>query len=257
MNNSNDGLSVMGPTGSASGSNQTVGTGLKSCTQEIAPTDCFRVGGKNVVLLDTPGFDDTKVSDYDILEGIAEYMVKTVGGIAVRNLRMFESLCGDDPLKSVVVVTNMWGLLPNLGIGEAREQELRQDPDFFARVLAGGANLMRHSETIQSSHAIISTSLTGTGSKRLAIQTEMVDDRLRLDETSAAAELIKDFDAMIQNLERRIQKEQRARPGETAKDRRARQASIKKMQKKILELEERKKNLVLLRVSSYELGLDR
>ncbi|PVF99674.1 hypothetical protein CPB86DRAFT_703033, partial [Serendipita vermifera] len=189
----------------ASGSNLQVGSGLKSCTADVTPTEPFSINGPKVILLDTPGFDDTQSSDYDILEEIANYMAKTyrknklldgiiylhsiedrrMAGIAVRNLRLFESLCGDDPLKSVRVVTNKWCLLHGAEIGIARERELKEHPDYFGRILGGGATLMRHHDTKESSHAIISSLINQRDAQtKMAIQTEMVDDRLRLEETT-------------------------------------------------------------------------
>lgn len=66
-------IAVMGPVGSgkstfinlASKSKLKVGNGLKSCTAEVIPTAPFLVGDKWVVLLDAPGFEDTKTSDFD------------------------------------------------------------------------------------------------------------------------------------------------------------------------------------------------
>jgi hypothetical protein len=164
-----------------------------------------------------------------------------MGGVAVRNLKLFQSLCGDDPLRSVVVVTNMWGLLPNKALGEQRERELRQDQDFFAPMLEQGARFARHLDTKESAQAIIVSILDDRHKREaLAIQSELVDDRRRLDQTSAAAELTRDFDAMIENLKNRIRKEERLLANESGRDRKARVGAIKGMRKKIKELEERK-----------------
>jgi predicted GTPase len=62
----------------ASGSDlQAVGRGLKSCTTEVKSTPAFFVNQRRVMLLDTPGFDDTDKSDFDILEEIAKYLTST------------------------------------------------------------------------------------------------------------------------------------------------------------------------------------
>jgi hypothetical protein len=164
-----------------------------------------------------------------------------MGGVAVRNLKLFQSLCGPDPLKSVVIVTNMWGLLHDQMIGDRREQELKADPDFFGPMLKQGARFERHYDTKESAQRILSLLATDTRKRNpLAIQSEIVDDRLRLDQTTAAAELTRDFDAMIQNLRNRIKKEERLMEGEAGRERKARLAAIKGMRKKIKELEERK-----------------
>ena len=58
----------------ASGSNLRVGTGLDSCTAEVQLANKFTLDGRSVTLIDTPGFDDTVLSDSDILEMIAAFL---------------------------------------------------------------------------------------------------------------------------------------------------------------------------------------
>ena len=70
-----------------------------------------------------------------------------VGGIARRNFSMFRNLCGDENLKNVVIVTNMWGEV-DLPRGEAREQELRTDPQLFQPVMVQGAQMLLVSSRI-------------------------------------------------------------------------------------------------------------
>jgi GTPase Era involved in 16S rRNA processing len=57
-----------------SGSNLTVGYGLESCTTEVQVTQPFEYRGKKVILVDTPGFDDTEKSDTEILRVIASFL---------------------------------------------------------------------------------------------------------------------------------------------------------------------------------------
>ncbi|PVF99683.1 hypothetical protein CPB86DRAFT_283735 [Serendipita vermifera] len=260
----------MGPTGTgkstfinlASGSIQETSNGLRSCTTKVASTKPFLVNGRQVVLLDTPGFDDTSKGDIDILEEIADYMAKTyrnqqllngilyfhsiadrrIGGIAVRNMRLFRGLCGDDPLKSVVIVTNMWGLV-NPDLGANREVELMTEDAFFKPALKHGTRFVRHLGTRESTHKIIRSLIDEKPVReKLAIQIEMVDDRLRLAQTSAAAELTRDFDDVIKNLKRRIEREERAMAQDTSEERRDRKTGIMKMKDKVKELEEHKRS---------------
>jgi predicted GTPase len=61
---------------SASGSDLTVGEGLKSCTYDVNVALDFELDGRVVKLIDTPGFDDTNRSDTDILAAIAGHLEK-------------------------------------------------------------------------------------------------------------------------------------------------------------------------------------
>jgi len=58
-------------TGNADG----IGHALTSCTSEIKVTKVENLA--NIVLVDTPGFDDTKKSDLEILEMISKWLNKT------------------------------------------------------------------------------------------------------------------------------------------------------------------------------------
>ena len=51
-----------------------VGEDLGSCTSEIQESNEFNLDGRRVVLIDTPGFDDTHKSDTDVLKSIAEFL---------------------------------------------------------------------------------------------------------------------------------------------------------------------------------------
>ncbi|KAJ8691725.1 hypothetical protein PTI98_011264 [Pleurotus ostreatus] len=208
-------IAVMGATGSgkttfinmASGSNLRVGSGLMSCTSDVQTSKPFRLGDRTVRLIDTPGFDDTTRSDTDVLSMISAYLSTTyadgvrlsgivyvhrisdfrMGGTSTRNFRMFRKLCGDDSLRNVVLVTNMWGQVP-LDVGEAREQELKQEDMFFKPVLDEGAQLKRHNNTLTSAHEIL-RSVAFKDPVSLLIQKELVDENRDITETDAGEEL--------------------------------------------------------------------
>ena len=61
----------------ASGSSLKVGKALNSCTSEIQETAEFVLNGRRVVLIDTPGFDDTYRSDMDVLKSIAAFLAES------------------------------------------------------------------------------------------------------------------------------------------------------------------------------------
>ncbi|KAF7789639.1 hypothetical protein EIP86_000585 [Pleurotus ostreatoroseus] len=208
-------IAIMGATGSGkstfinlvSGSQLAVGTGLKSCTSNVETGRSFQLDGRPITLVDTPGFDDTNISDTDILKMIAVYLSTTynngyklsgviymhrisdfrVGGIAKRNFNMFRKLCGDETLQNVVIVTNMWGeVTPERGA--AREQELRTDEVLFKPVIDKGAQMLRHENTLQSAHAIL-WHLINNRPQALRIQRELVDEGKDITQTAAGEEL--------------------------------------------------------------------
>ena len=58
-------------------SNLRVGMDLESCTSEVQLANEFTLDGRRVVLIDTPGFDDTTKSDTQILKNIATFLATT------------------------------------------------------------------------------------------------------------------------------------------------------------------------------------
>jgi len=149
-----------------------------------------------VLLLDTPGFDDTTMTDTDVLRIISAYLVTMfvlrilffltwqyltgdlsplrnkqgarlvgviymqrisdfkVGGSARRDLRMFQELCGEEAYENVIVVTNMWGQVPEED-GEARELELKTKDIFYKPILDRRGIMERHDNTRESAHRIL------------------------------------------------------------------------------------------------------
>ena len=51
-----------------------VGRGLKSCTDSVQIATGFNLDGRRVVLIDTPGFDDSALSDTDVLKMVAAFL---------------------------------------------------------------------------------------------------------------------------------------------------------------------------------------
>jgi hypothetical protein len=55
-----------------------VGHGLESCTHQIQIIRCFDAQqNRRIVFVDTPGFDDTNISDLDILRMVADWLKLT------------------------------------------------------------------------------------------------------------------------------------------------------------------------------------
>ncbi|KAF9260262.1 hypothetical protein L218DRAFT_989712 [Marasmius fiardii PR-910] len=196
-----------------------------------------------VVLIDTPGFDDTNVSDADILELIATFLASTyqhgkklagvlylhrisdvrMGGIATRNFKMFRQLCGEKTLKNVVIVTTMWSkVTPNEGV--ARERELKSDELFFKPVLDKKAQLVRHDNTPETARAILSL-LVQNEPLPLRIQSELVDEGAKsIADTAAGGELDRELKKQMEkHKEEMVQLEAEMKEAIRTKDEETRQ----------------------------------
>jgi len=225
-------IAIMGATGSGKttfinligGSNLEVGRGLRSCTSAVQFGGTFDLDDRRVALIDTPGFDDTTLSDTDILNTIATFLEASykngatlagvlyfhrisdprMGGMSTKNFRMFRKLCGDNTLKNVIIVTNMWGQV-DPEIGNAREKELMRDELFFKHALEKGANIARHENTISSAQAIVRR-VFDNHPLPLRIQVELGDQGMNISETGAGEELQKEYAALIKKHEREMRK---------------------------------------------------
>ena len=168
-----------------------------------------------VHLIDTPGFDDTNLSDVQVLQNIAHWLSASfksgvrlngiifmhrisdprLAGSAKRNLLMFKKLCGEKVYQSVVLATTMWGkVTPEEG--DRREKELINEPTYWGSMYKLGSKVFRYHNTRESALDLISYIISLHRSVTLDIQDEIVNKHREIDETSAAhqlnAEIIKE-----------------------------------------------------------------
>jgi hypothetical protein len=127
-----------------------------------------------------------------------------MGGISTRNFRMFRKLCGDDALKNVVIVTNMWGKVGREE-GEAREAKLAADDRFFKLALDKGARLLRNYNDVSSAQTIL-RSVIGNQSCALQIQDELVKQRKKIPQTAAGEELNREIAEQIKRHKEEVAK---------------------------------------------------
>ncbi|KAN0097943.1 hypothetical protein V8E55_002389, partial [Tylopilus felleus] len=176
--------------------------------------------GRSVMLIDTPGFDDSRegVTDTDILEKIVRFLEPEegerrklngiiymhrisdprVGGVSRKNLRMFHSLCGDANLKNVRIVTTNWSRVDKEE-GDHREEALRIGA--FKSLLDAKAGMCRHLNTMESARAIMSE-LIPLKSVTMQIQKEL-EAGMTLGNTSAGTVLT----AEMQEMQKKHNKE--------------------------------------------------
>ncbi|KAG8696711.1 hypothetical protein FRC11_000543, partial [Ceratobasidium sp. 423] len=209
-------IAIFGATGTgkttfvndASSGHLRVGHNSHACTKDVEQSPVFQVDGRNVVLFDTPGFDDTHLSDTEILKRIGGFLATSyqegskltgiiymhritdirVGGISRRTFNVFRKLCGKDSLSNVLLVTNMWSDPPTSQQTD-RETELRTHVDFFQPVIEQGATMVRRAHKgKQSAHDIIRM-LLQKDPIALQVQQELVDQGKALSDTGAGREV--------------------------------------------------------------------
>jgi len=245
-------IAVMGRTGTGktsfvnavTGRGLTVGHGLEACeyslstnfpfiylrdplsneavgTQDIQ-TASTTINGREVLLIDTPGFDDTNRSDVEILSTIADwvqganYLRKHLSGIIylhritdkrmegsnMKSLRMFRELCGEKNFGNVILCTTMW---EDVGEeeGQRREGELRDKEKFWGSLVSHGAQVMRHrGPDLTASAMKIAESLTQKDTIVLQLQEELGQNG-SLSNTSAGRVLVSE----IEDIKKKHQKE--------------------------------------------------
>lgn len=263
-----------------------------SCTDKIELSQAFELDGKEVVLVDTPGFDDTAKSDSDVLNIVcdyihSEYVLSTtsdaitcthcdfrysqghlfhgilylyrisdnrVSGTASRNLRFYQGLCGDDALLNSIIVTNMWARV-EAAVGNQREEELKTRPNFFKSALDKGAQVLRHDGTVESAHRIVRQLIHNTP-RPLQIQRELVDEGKKVYQTVAGEALLEELAQLQQkHLQEMQQLEQDMAEALREQDEEAQRELEEERMKVQLEqekLEAEKQKLIQLRTAAQE-----
>ena len=224
-------IAVFGMTGTgkttfiekASGQKLQVGHNLHSCsspipfpqtkltpppigTTNIQKIHC-KIGGRNITLVDTPGFDDTSRSDTDILILIASWLRESykentllsgiiylhrisdprMSGSSVKNLRLFRKLCGAESMHNVALVTTMWDRVNRLE-GETRERDLKDGENGFWKAMIGGGCAVRRHDGSEVRARELVAELAGKRRTVLRLQEEMRDGK-SLSETEAGVSL--------------------------------------------------------------------
>ncbi|KAI4087812.1 MAG: hypothetical protein L6R37_008280 [Teloschistes peruensis] len=178
------------------------GSTLDPCTAncEAVPVE---IGRSKVLLIDTPGFDDSVRTDSEILTEISRLLaafyqegvsLKGViyihritdiryAGSQVKTLNIFKKICGELALKNVFLVSSRWHEVDEAQ-GASREQQLREK--FWAYMLGHGSTMTRFYGTRDSAIGIASQ-LVSKQNIILEIQRELVDEGKTLKQTTAGA----------------------------------------------------------------------
>lgn len=192
-----------------------IGHKLHSCTERVQAIRCSH-NGRDYVFLDTPGFDDTKLSDVQVLAEISSWLVSTykqgvhLSGLlylqritdnrftatSERNTDMFRMLCGPAALKNVMLVTTMWDEVDET-TGAEREEQLRTR--YWKSMLQSGSRMSRFKHTSESAWEIVEQ-LSGLQRRPLRLQIEIGDQGKDLSQTAAGKSLFSWLTKMMEEL---------------------------------------------------------
>ncbi|KAJ2915301.1 hypothetical protein MD484_g5092, partial [Candolleomyces efflorescens] len=198
-----------------------VGHGMRSCTEKVKsvvamlPESHPTRPNCRLVLVDTPGFDDTTRSDLDILRSVATWLASTydsdtkitglvhlfnignprMGGEALLSRDIFHELCGPNALRRVVMATTHWGETKRTRqVCQNRLEELKRD--FWAGFLASGAIHMvvpgpdHEGEELENNvNDIVEYILQKQMAVATEVQQELVDSKKRVKDTKAGQKL--------------------------------------------------------------------
>jgi hypothetical protein len=180
----------------------------------------IKIGGTKVILIDTPGFDDPRQTDSQILEKISRLLsamyhlkVNLKGVIylhritdvrfprsAVKTLDIFKEICGEIALKNVVLATTRWkGVKERDGV----QRELNLCEHFWKDMLDKGSRMVRYHGDGDSAKGIIA-GLIGKNTLVLDLQRELIEHRKPLNQTKAGKLVSEDNTGLREAYERNL-----------------------------------------------------
>ncbi|KAG6824947.1 hypothetical protein H0H92_005338 [Tricholoma furcatifolium] len=220
---------LMGPTGSGKSTFintllgkevAIVGHGLESETPQVQHYTLSHPDYPNnrILILDTPGFDDTFVDDKEILRRIAVWLAQSYAadmkiagiiylhditrkrwqGSMARNFEAFKLLIGSDSAEKVVFGITMWDEA-SATVAEQRIDQLKRLS--WRQMLEHGSTLHRVGLSQASARQIVDYLLAKNSIGPLKIQRELVDVDKSLEETQVGRSVFRTQQQILRQQE--------------------------------------------------------
>ena len=127
-----------------------------------------------------------------------------MAGTPLKNLRMFEELCGKNAFHNVILTTTMWDEVDE-ETGQLREQELKSE--YWRSMLERNSTTSRFTHSRDSALRLIEPLIDAANKKSsLLLQQEMVDMRAKLPATSAGVRLFSEMELLIKERQDALEK---------------------------------------------------
>ena len=121
----------------------------------------------------------------------------------MKNLRMFENLCGKD-FRRVVLTTTMWDEVET-DVGEKREEQLRSE--VWKTMIERGSSVRRFYQDQKSAFDILAPIIDEVNDRgALLLQKEVVDLGLQLNQTSAGRVLYSDIGELVSHYQKYMER---------------------------------------------------
>jgi hypothetical protein len=148
--------------------------------------------------------DDIKLTGIVYLHRIAD---NRMPGSGRKTLRMFQAVCGDNGLESVVLATSHWSRSgPQRREQEGREKELKENPEMWKRMIDKGSRVMRHDRMEESAVEILKYLISLHRPFHTRLQQEMGDGVTTLDKTTAGREIFAELEVQRLMYEKELDK---------------------------------------------------
>jgi len=167
------------------------------------------VDGQEYILIDTPGFNDTKRSDRDILHHIVEYLSEQyhenkllsgiiylhpitatrMSGTAMTQLKVFKELCGHKSFGNVLIGTTGWDENVDQSVAKSKEEMLCDPFDgYLGELMEAGAKYVRVSRDYEKCLALLD-GFVSKESRALKVQEDMAGPNASFETSDVAKAL--------------------------------------------------------------------
>jgi hypothetical protein len=176
----------------------------------------FQHGSKTVHLIDTPGFNDTTLSESEVLQEIAYWLSAAYGkadakpecrfrlngiiylhsiadvrwsGSTRRSLNMLRTICGPENYDAIVLTTTFWDEVDKAA-GDTREAQLLSDMNKWDQLVHKSPKsfVRRHDQGYKTAMSIIDLIVKRDTKHELLIQKELAKPGATLYDTTAGRE---------------------------------------------------------------------